>query len=99
MTVTYNVEAPVGSRIISIELDDGTAIVTKGEVVEGAPNLTLATFDFLVRGGDDYEFGGQATNLGVSYQQALENYVREGLGGVIGASQYPEGGEGRVIAR
>jgi len=32
----------------------------------------------------------------VSDQQALENYIVQGLGGLITAADYPEGGEGRI---
>jgi 5'-nucleotidase len=34
--------------------------------------------------------------LGGAYQQALSNYIQNGLGGLIGATDYPEGGEGRI---
>ena len=40
--------------------------------------------------------GAPFTTLGVVYQQALFNYIVDGLGGVISAAQYPEGGEGRI---
>ena len=36
------------------------------------------------------------TVLGVSYQQALTNYIENALGGEITAADYPEGGEGRI---
>jgi 5'-nucleotidase / UDP-sugar diphosphatase len=32
----------------------------------------------------------------VTYQQALRNYIVDGLGGLITAVDYPEGGEGRI---
>jgi hypothetical protein len=57
----------------------------------------VATIDFLARGGDQYPYrGAEFTVLGVSYQQALADYISEGLGGQIAASEYPEGGEGRI---
>jgi len=34
--------------------------------------------------------------LGVTYQQALRNYLEAGLGGQITAAQYPAGGSGRI---
>ena len=36
--------------------------------------------------------------LGVTYQQALANYLQfpTGLGGVVTGADYPEGGEGRI---
>jgi 5'-nucleotidase len=88
--------ATLGTRVQSIVLDDGTAIVNSGSVVPG-PDLTVATIDFLARGGDQYPFRGEPfTVLGVSRQQALSNYLQNALGGVITAANYPEGGEGRI---
>ena len=87
-----------GGRVLSIQLDDGTTIVRDGAVVAGAPDVTVATIDFLARGGDQYPFDGPFTTLGVSYQQALEAYVVEALDGVIGEADYPEGGNGRLVA-
>ncbi len=93
----YDSSAAVGSRVSSITLDDGTAIVTGGAVVAG-PDLNVAVVDFTARGGDEYDWGdGTFTVLGVSYQQALANYITEELGGVISAADYPEGGEGRIV--
>jgi 5'-nucleotidase len=85
-----------GSRVMEVTLDDGTVIVTGGAVVTG-PDLTVATIDFLARGGDQYPYrGAPFTVLGASYQQALSNYIVDGLGGVITAADYPQGGEGRI---
>jgi hypothetical protein len=65
--------------------------------VQSGAALNVATIDFLARGGDQYPFGGAPfTTLGVSYQQALRNYLTEPLGGVVTAAQYPTGGEGRI---
>jgi alkaline phosphatase len=87
-----------GDRVRSITLDDGTAIVVDGEVVAGAPNVNLATIDFLAAGGDNYPFAGASfTRLGATYQQALQNYITTGLGSKIAQSDYQEGGEGRLI--
>lgn len=91
-----NVTTP-GTRVVEITLDNGTSIVSAGSVVSGAPSVNVATIDFLARGGDQYPFrGAPFTTVGVSYQQALENYIIDGLGGVISAADYPEGGEGRI---
>ena len=85
-----------GTRVQEIILDDGTPIVSAGAVVPG-PGLTVAIADFLARGGDQYPFrGAPFTTLGVTYQQALAAYIVDGLGGVISAADYPEGGEGRI---
>ncbi|MEM7338289.1 MAG: esterase-like activity of phytase family protein [Actinomycetota bacterium] len=90
-----------GSRVVSIALADGTQIVANGAVVSGAPTIDVAITDFLARGGDQYPLPDTFTVLGVSYQQALANYITDsangGLGGTITAAQYPEGGEGRII--
>ena len=88
-----------GSRVKEVELADGTKLVTGGSVVAGAPTVDIATIDFSARGGDQYPFrGAPFTTLGVTYQQALRNYIQQpdGLNGVIRASQYPEGGTGRI---
>ena len=92
---TGNVVTP-GSRVLEITLADGTPIVSGGAVVDGPP-LSIATIDFLARGGDQYPFrNAPFTTLGVTYQQALSNYIQVALGGLISAAQYPLGGEGRI---
>jgi len=95
-----NVVTP-GTRVRSIILDTGAVIVEDGAVVAGGP-VTIVTNDFSARGGDMYPFrGAPFTTIGVVYQQALFNYIVDpvvdgGLGGVISAADYPEGGEGRI---
>jgi 5'-nucleotidase/UDP-sugar diphosphatase len=85
-----------GTRVQELVLNDGTIIVAGGVVQAGDP-VTIATIDFLARGGDQYPFrGAPFTVLGVTYQQALQNYLMDGLSGVIAAVDYPEGGEGRI---
>ncbi len=91
--------ATAGTRVQNVVFDDGTAIVTDGSVVDG-PAVVIATIDFLARGGDEYPFRGAAfTTVGVTYQQALANYLVDALGGVISAADYPEGGEGRIVSQ
>jgi 5'-nucleotidase len=86
----------VGSRVRDVVLEDGTVIVSGGAVV-GGPDLTVATINFLAAGGDQYPFGGLPfTNLGLTYQQSLEDYIEGPLGGVVTAADYPAGGEGRI---
>ncbi|MEQ6903437.1 bifunctional metallophosphatase/5'-nucleotidase [Nocardioides sp. YIM 152588] len=87
----------VGTRVQDVVLDDGTVIVQDGEVVDG-PGISIATIDFSVRqDGDQWPFrGAPFTTVGVTYQQALANYITDGLGGLITAADYPEGGEGRI---
>ena len=87
-----------GSRIREVALDDGTVIVRDGAVVPGDP-VVLATIDFLANGGDCYPLAGiEFTKLGVSYQQALADYISEDLGGTITAADYPAGGDNRITA-
>ncbi len=94
--------ATPGTRVQDVVLDDGTPIVAGGAVVPGA-DVNIAITDFLARGGDQYPFRGASfTNVGVSYQQALFNYIvadgaTGGLAGLITEGDYPEGGEGRNV--
>jgi len=90
-----NVVTP-GTRVLDVELDDGTDIVIGGVVQPGDP-ITIAIVDFSAKGGDQYPFrGAPFTTIGVTYWQALNNYLEMGLGGSITAADYPEGGEGRI---
>ncbi|MGH3756376.1 bifunctional metallophosphatase/5'-nucleotidase [Actinophytocola sp.] len=91
-----------GDRVRTVTLDDGTGegtvIVQDGQVVDG-PGIAVATNDFSARGGDQYPFRGLPfTTVGITYQQALADYIAnpEGLGGTVSATDYPEGGEGRI---
>lgn len=91
-----NVTTP-GTRVVEVTLDDGTPIVAAGVVVPAAPSVDVATIDFLARGGDQYPFrGAEFTTLGVTYFQAVMDYLAQDLAGAITAAQYPEGGEGRI---
>ncbi|MDH3755421.1 MAG: 5'-nucleotidase C-terminal domain-containing protein [Acidimicrobiia bacterium] len=95
-SMIYDAGAPAGSRVLSIVLDDGTPIVTGGAVVAGA-DVAIATINFLANGGDQYPFNDAPfTLMGLTYQQALADYIETDLGGVISAADYPEGGEGRI---
>lgn len=85
-----------GNRVQDVTLDDGTVIVQDGAVVDG-PGIAIATNDFSARGGDQYPFRGLPfTTVGVTYQQALADYLVDGLSGVVSSADYPEGGEGRI---
>jgi 5'-nucleotidase len=93
-----NVLTP-GSRVVDVMLDDGTVIVQGGAVVAG-PGVAIATNDFSARGGDQYPFRGLPfTSVGTTYQQSLFDYLTQdaGLGGLVSAAQYPEGGSGRIV--
>ncbi|MCF8371541.1 MAG: choice-of-anchor I family protein [Bacteroidales bacterium] len=86
-----------GERIWKVTLDNGTPIVWEGQVVPGAPNLNIAIVNFSAKGGDQYPLANNnMVTLGATYQQALFNYVVNGLNGLITAVDYPEGGEGRI---
>ena len=79
-----------GSRVKCIILDDSTYLVKDGVIEPGAPDVNIAIVDFLARGGDQYPFDGAGfTILGVTYQQALENYLVRELNGLVTEAQYP----------
>jgi 2',3'-cyclic-nucleotide 2'-phosphodiesterase (5'-nucleotidase family) len=60
--------------------------------------VNVATIDFLARGGDEYDFGdAEFVTLGVTYEQAVLNYLDEVLGGSITEAQYPNITGTRVI--
>jgi len=93
-----------GTRVTEVILTSGptpVTLVSGGAVVAGDP-ISVAVVDCTARGGDQYPWGSAAfTVLGVSYQQALSNYIKApvadgGLGGLITEADYPEGGEGRI---
>ena len=87
-----------GSRVRDVVLDDGTVIVKDGAVVPGDP-VVLTTIDFLAGGGDCYPLADlEFTKMGVSYQQALADYISTDLGGKITAADYPVGGDNRIVA-
>lgn len=67
-------------------------LIDDGVVLDPTFTIDLASIDFLVRtNGDAYPFTGlEQTNLGVTYQQALFNYLVTGLNGTVTAAQYPE---------
>ena len=74
-------------------------ICEAGQIVDG-PAVPVVTVNFLANGGDEYPFEGLPFQImGVSYQQALQNYLVEGLGGIITAAEYPIGGVGRIVRR
>ncbi|MBN1339626.1 MAG: choice-of-anchor I family protein [Bacteroidales bacterium] len=94
--INGNITTP-GTRIVNVRLNDGTMIVENGIVSPAAPDLNIATIDFLARGGDQYiHMENSFTTLGVTYQQALYNYIINGIGGIISYTKYPAGGEGRI---
>ena len=86
-----------GDRIRRVQLNDGTLLVDDGEVTPGARSVNIATLDFMARGGDQSPYRDVPfANLGVTYQQALSNYIQQGLNGTISVADYPEDGQGRI---
>ena len=98
--IIYDMEGtPDEDRIYQVTLDDGTVIVDNYEISSSAPEaFYVITNNFTAGGGDAFEEFAAAgkINLGGSYQRTLFDYVVEGVGGVIAAADYPEGGEGRI---
>ncbi len=89
--------ATPGTRVQEVVVDGLGTVVTGGAVVPGEA-IDIAIVDFLARGGDEYPFRGAPFDIiGVSYQQALTNYIQGPLVGTITAADYPEGGEGRIV--
>jgi 5'-nucleotidase / UDP-sugar diphosphatase len=88
-----------GDRVRNVWLGDDTPLIENGAPAAGAPDVHIATIDFLARGGDQYPFPDPEdgfTTVGVAYEQALSRHIMDELGGVISAADYPEGGEGRI---
>ncbi|MCU0869340.1 MAG: 5'-nucleotidase C-terminal domain-containing protein [Burkholderiales bacterium] len=111
--VEYDSTLPGGARVLRIELDDGTLLfevggrgvqfdrVDRGDAfVDGAARLSLATIDFLQRGGDGYPFA----SLGLTefrlpaatrnYSEVLADFIQAdratgGLGGEVRLADYP----------
>jgi 5'-nucleotidase len=86
MQVEYDSSLPGGSRVLRIELDDGTLLyevgdrgaqfdrVDRGEAfLDSAARIDLATIDFLQRGGDGYPFAALGLTV-LELPVALRNY-------------------------
>src|SRR5690606_24858860 len=52
MRVVYDLGQPVGYRVTSLELMDGTPIVTDGQIEDDAPAVNFVTNNFTAAGGD-----------------------------------------------
>jgi 2',3'-cyclic-nucleotide 2'-phosphodiesterase (5'-nucleotidase family) len=100
LDANFNVVTP-GQRVRDVVLNDGTVLVRCGEVVPGAPDVCIATNAFTANNGDAIPFRNlPKTIVGVSYQQALYNYITEptGLNGLITGAYYPSTpGEYRIV--
>lgn len=87
-----------GSRIVRVVLQDGTVLIDNGNVLEGAPGVSVATSNLILQGKLEFPFDGISfSNLTVTHQQALANYIVFALSGSIFEAKYPEGGEGRIM--
>jgi 5'-nucleotidase len=88
-----------GTRVQKIVLgddncDDG---VDDGPVVVDGGAVQIAN-DFSARGGDEWLLADlPRTSLGVLLDQAVIDYIEGPLGGLVGAADYPEFGEGRIV--
>jgi len=94
-----------GSRVQDISLSDGRALVKAGLVVSGAPSVTLVSNSFTADGGDNFPTLAKLTKtgFGISYEQALFDYLLSFPKNAAGLPEIPEGdsryaknvGEGR----
>lgn len=87
------VQIAPGERVRELVLDDGTVLVTGG--VTQNVTVNIVGLNFSLGGGDAYP-AVPFTNLGISDQQSLQNYIEDDLGGTVSAGEYPRGGEGRI---
>ena len=89
---TYNPCKAAGDRVEEV-IVGGETVIFDGEnlLVDPATTYDVATIDFIARGGDGYPWGDLPfTPVGVSYQQALKNYIVDVLGGSITGADYPD---------
>ena len=94
-----------GERVVSVELSDGTVMISDGTVAADAPDLTIVTNSFTAAGGDNYPWLGDNPNkvqFPVTYEQAWVEFMLTfpaggtGLPTIPGDNGYQEGGEGRI---
>lgn len=105
LQVEYDARNPVGSRVVSATLADGTQLIAGGAVVPGAPNVAIVTNSFTAAGGDNYPAFANNPNkvqFPATYEQAWVEYLLsfplvEGLPTVPASDpRYQPGGEGRI---
>ncbi len=78
IAVVYDPSRDPGSRVVSLTLDDGAAIVSAGAVAEGAPAVSVVASSFIAAGGDGYDVLGRypgRVQLPTSYEQSLHDYL------------------------
>ena len=81
-----------GTRVKSITLTDGRAIVSNGAVVAGAPSVTMVTNNFTADGGDNYPALAalKKSAFGIDYEVALYEYLRTFPAGTNGLPTIPD---------
>lgn len=94
-----------GTRVKDVTLNDGRALVKDGVVVANAPVVTVVTNNFTAEGGDNYPTLAKLVKVGfgVSYEQALYDYLLSFPKNLAGLPEIPAGdlrygkttGEGR----
>ncbi|MDE2668753.1 MAG: bifunctional metallophosphatase/5'-nucleotidase [Chloroflexota bacterium] len=78
ISVVYDTSREPGSRVVSLTLGDGAAIVSGGAVAEGAPDVSVVASSFIAAGGDGYDVLGRypgRVQLPTSYEQSLHDYL------------------------
>jgi 5'-nucleotidase len=100
IAAVYDPSRPGGERVVSLTLAGGAPVVADGEVVQGAPAVTIVTSSFVANGGDGYAVLGANPNqlqILATYEQALREYLQD-LGTVSASdARYVPGGEGRSV--
>lgn len=106
MKVVFDSSKTSGNRILKVTLEDGTVLIDGGVVVNATRKVSIATIDFLANGGDGYPYAAagvvfdNATSA-INYQEALYNYIVNGLSGQITATAYgaatPFDSAGRLV--
>lgn len=101
----YDASAPVGDRVQTLTLADGTPVVVAGAIVAAAPaTISVASNDFSLRGGDGWFVGPGQTQSEVAfslfsqtYQEALVDYVGRLKDKTVTGQDYPVGGQNRIV--
>jgi len=90
---------PNVDRVTEISIGGSTVYDSGGWLVDpDTTTVNVATIDFLARGGDGYDFAGAPfVTVGVTYEQAVLNYLSGPLGGAITQTDYPNVTGTRVI--
>jgi len=81
-----------GTRVKSITLTDGRAIVSNGALVAGAPSVTMVTNNFTADGGDNYPALAalKKSAFGIDYEVSLYEYLRTFPAGAAGLPTIPD---------